>query len=609
MQNYDELLALREKLASGLAGKSQADYPDDFAALSQVEDKIIALKKSSLSNQLSAKRSNGLVPLPYLNTLESELTGAPKASSSKWASVLKLVQDEKSKTNAKIAELASKAAGELKVAEQIEVYNELSILSGRSEWKAKRDDLLNQLVADIRKASKEESFDPDLREKLAVIKLLRGDDKTLVDEMIGVDAKIYEKQFFSALGEGKADDAYKTLVQMSEAKDFELIKGKLAPTSQKMGDLFTALANDSVKDAGNLSQSYRWYNQAKGVRSILGLPAAQASTYEALGDQLKLRANELSKDEAAASLAYLYAIKTFQPTRPGLRKQLVDTENAVTDLAVKRLSTTDFQSSYKDQDYGDVISSFVTQYLFKHVPHDVRIVEREQYEAILRERELSGNTGTLSSVNLLVSGSVLESKVDSSEAKNKKMMRVEVGTESKPNPNYIKWLELPSKERKNVEKPSETLELPKFENISVGVTRHRKVGIFSVSYRLVQASTGRVLFPDSITVNSEHEDETREGVEMGDFVVDAKLAELPSDVEILDDLARKVATEIGEKLVSELKDQERKYLAKADQYKRQNDCVGRVTALGNAMMIMKLKGQDVAGLLPEYRDSSVACFN
>jgi hypothetical protein len=287
---------------------------------------------------------------------------------------------------------------------------------------------------------------------------------------------------------------------------------------------------------------------------------------------------------------------------------LTEQEALVRDSAVQRLSTTDFQSSYKDQDYGDVISSFITQYLFEHVPHDVRIVEREQYEAILRERELGGNNEALASVNLLVSGSVLESKVDSTEAKNKKLMRVTVGKDSIPNPAYISWLKLPSKERDKIDAPSETIEVDKHENISIDITRHRKVGIFSVSYRLVEASTGRVLFPDSISMNSTHEDESSQGVEMGDFVIPFKLADLPADAEILDGLAKKVATQISEKLVTELKDQEQKYLAEADKYVEQNDCESEVGALANALMIMKLKNMDGEEITPRLRNQAVACY-
>jgi len=574
IQNYDELVSMREKLVAGLAGKSQESYAEDFATLAQIESQIVEVKKNELTSMFTAKRQgDGVIAKPELNTLLSQLSGAAPVAADKWAPILALVNGEISKTDAFTKQLAAKAASSADPLAKVSMYDQLAALDGGANWAEARDKIVNDLVAQVRNASEGEALGQDTREKLALIKKLRGDDAALVDEMIGVDAKIYEKDFFNYLAEGDADSAYKTLETMSSANDFTAIKGKLAPTSQKMAELFDALAKESVADSSKLAQSYRWFNQAQGVRSILGVAKADASSYGPLTEQLIDKYKSLnSNEEQAAALAHLYAISQFQPNRPGLRKMLVDQETAVRDLAVLRLSTTDFQSSYKDQDYGDVISSFITQYLFEHVPNDIRIVEREQYEAILRERSLSGDTSSLSSVNLLVSGSVLESKVDSTEAKN-------------------------------------TIEVAKYENISVGVTRHRKIGIFSVSYRLVEASSGRVIFPDSITMNIEHEDESSEGVEMGDFVVDFKLADLPSDVEILDDLARKVSTKIGEKLVEELKDQEKKYLVKAEDFAQQSDCVGEVSALGSALMIMKLKSQDTAETMSAFRDKGVACLN
>ena len=136
----------------------------------------------------------------------------------------------------------------------------------------------------------------------------------------------------------------------------------------------------------------------------------------------------------------------------------------------------------------------------------------------------------MSAVDLLVTGSVLEAKVDTTEQKGKKTIRAVVGKETIPNAAYIKWLELSQKDRKDIEKPSETITVDKEENIPVNVTNHRKVGIFSVSYRLVDAANGRVLFPDSITKEEEFKGTSREGVEMGDFVLPFELADLPSDV-------------------------------------------------------------------------------
>ncbi|WP_096084665.1 hypothetical protein [Agaribacterium haliotis] len=612
LQNIDELIAMRGQLAGQLQGKPSERYAEDYAKLALIDAQIVKLKKSELSSDFAAKRLDGeaVLPLSYLEAELTRLKAQTPIPADKWQPVISLVEAEAIKTGRHIEQLEALLRDEKEPQQQVLLASRLHKVTGYDEWQQKKQQLLDSLIADVRFASEQGRFDSNTLAKVEIIKRVRGDDAALLDEMIGVDAKIYAKQFFDKLAEGEADQAYEILQGMAAQPDFPLIKDKLAATSQKMADYFSALADESIKDKSKLGQSYRWYSQARGVRSMLEVSLPPASAYEPLCAQLWEKQLSLAKQgESEAVLAHLYAIQEFQPSRPGLRKAIVEQEAAVRDTAVLRLSTTDFQSPYKDQDYGDVISSFITQYLFEHVPYDVRIVEREQYAAILRERDISGETSNLSSVNLLVSGSVLESKVDSSEANNKKMMRVEVGSETIPNPSYISWLEMSSRERKKVDKPSETIDVSKYENISVGVTRHRKVGIFSVSYRLVEAASGKVIFPDSITINSEYQDDSSEGVEMGEFVIPFKLADLPSDVEILDALARQVAGDIGAKLVERLKDQDLKYLALADAAETQNDCAGEVQNLAKALMIKRLKERESTVLVERLRDRGVACYN
>jgi len=275
---------------------------------------------------------------------------------------------------------------------------------------------------------------------------------------------------------------------------------------------------------------------------------------------------------------------------------------------VRRVTTTEFQNSAQRHDYGSVISSFVTQYLFEQIPHDVRIVERQQYEAILRERELSGQGANLSAVDYLVTGSVLEAKVDTTEVKGRKTLRVVVGRETIPNPAYGTWLEMSSKERKKVDQPSDTISVDKHENVSVGITEHRKLGIVSVGYRLVEADSGKIIFPDSITKEQEFTDTSKEGVEMGDFVMPFELANLPSDVEILDGLVKELATEVGQKLVTLLSDQEKKYLQEAEEHASNSNCPAQVKALARAAAIQDNKSLEQEPTLAELRKAAVNCF-
>ncbi len=616
MQSLDQLLPLRKRLAESLAGKSVTDYADQFASLANVDEQILSLQQAALETSLEQSRLGGdsdyakLIPLPALQKISEGLNNLAGLDEKLWSALPALVDKEKNATDEAIQALSSQLTAEDIGGEQrIDLYQNLYSLSGDKEWQTKLESEVDSLLAAIREASEAESFDDKLQSKIALVKSARKDDAEIFDEMIGVDAKIYARKYFDALSNGDADSAYKTLLTLSQADDFSAVMGKLKPSSQKMAEYFTALADESVNNPENLNQSYRWYQQASEVRTILGLETAPAVSTKTLVQQLDKKYKSLKKaQEEAAALAALYAIQDFNPSKPGLRKSISQQEKTVLNTAMPHLSTTDFESRYRDQDYGDVITTFITQYLFEHIPNDVRIVEREQYEAIMRERGLSGNSEALSSVDLLVSGSVLESKVDSAEAKNKKLMRIVVGKETVPNPAYTAWLKMSSRDRKKVEQPAETISVDKEENISVGVTRHRKVGIFSVSYRLVEAETGQVIFPDSITMSKEYEDESSEGVEIGEVVVPFKLADLPSDVKILDQLAREVATEIGKHLVATLENQELKYLDSAKEASEQNDCVNEVESLANALMIMDLKKQDTGEVKSKLKKNALACY-
>ena len=71
------------------------------------------------------------------------------------------------------------------------------------------------------------------------------------------------------------------------------------------------------------------------------------------------------------------------------------------------------------------------------------------------------------------------------------------------------------------------------EDVTTEVSNVRKVGIISVSYRVVDASSSRVLFTDSMQTKQEFQDEGRQGVQLGDFKQETDFVELPPDIEIL----------------------------------------------------------------------------
>ena len=604
--DFNALLGHYKTALTQLTGKDQTQYPQDFALLQKMASKLVELKTADVQSAIqSNKLESGEVPLALLNQYKNELSSLALGNLD-WSPLTAELDNQIAKTEQAISARKSQLNKGISLADKLVVLDDLNKLTGDPTWLAQRNAMIDSLVAEIREAKKNGTLTTDLREKIEIVKENRADDQGLIEEMIAASAEIYKKDYFDAIGKGDADKAYLVFVSMKKSNDFDEIKASLTDSSKNMVDYFVALADSSVKEPANLSQSYRWYKQARDVSQTLGFESNAKAGEAKLTEQLLAKFTSLKEQKLdTVAFAYLHFVQEFSPFHKGLRQMLQEQEELVTSEAVKRISTTKF-SGTEQQGYSDVISSNITQYMFTTIPHDVRIVEREQYEAILREQDLGGDS-KLSAVDLLVTGSILDAKVDTTETEGKKILRVKVGTEEIPNPAYISWLEMPARERKDIEQPDAKTTVDKQENISVKITKHRKVGIFSVSYRLVDAANGQIIFPDSFAQESEYTDESREGVEMGEFKLEFKLADLPSDVKILDELAKNVSEEIGKRLVERLKDQDLRYLAEADEFASDKSCDREADRLAKALVIMKAKSKEVEGTFTRYKDVTINC--
>ncbi len=187
-------------------------------------------------------------------------------------------------------------------------------------------------------------------------------------------------------------------------------------------------------------------------------------------------------------------------------------------------------------------------------------------------------------------------------------MRVTVGRKTTPNPAYNTWLQLSASEREKIAAPAQTIEVEENENVSVGVTEHRKAAVFTLNYQLLEAATDKVLFPGSDSKESSAEDTSTEGIEIGEFVMPFKVADLPSDSKMLDGLAREVALDVGAKLVESLSNQEEKYLADAQQLADDGDCQGHVRAVARAAAMQEMKGLPFSESNTGLKQATLACY-
>jgi len=501
------------------------------------------------------------------------------------------------------------------VEEKLALMDALGALYGAGsdeqvEYAEQRTTLLADLREKANQAIANEDFS-DAQRMLSTIAAVNPKDSQVDDKLVEVDAKLFEQQFYDALANDRPDEAYQALVTLSEASNFEKVRPRLADSADVMADHFVTLGS-SASEAGQWEKAFRWFSQSRDIRSRLGLKAPGSLPQEQpLIQEMRKRFEKARKKELyGLAWGYLKVIEELQPDAPKLRRDLRETREEVLQKAVKRVSAARFEDHHRGgSEFGDTVTAEIVQYLFQHLSEDVRIIEREKLAEIEQERGLSKQAGALKAVDYLVQGNILEAKVDASERNLSQRKRVTTGKETVSNPDFDRWKEMSEKERERADMespPNTTIERDRVEDVQIDQIYHRKVGVFSVSYRVIDAGSAKVLFADTQRTKLQMEGTDSPAIDIGAFQQEAQVANLPSDSEILEQLAEEISKTIGEKLAAVLVDPEVQYAKDADRYVREGNFIDASQQYAYAVVLSDRKEKDVDDLTATLRKSAVA---
>ncbi len=557
------------------------------------------------------------LPLTTLEAQRERVAPIQGWSGSIYEEISSRLSSETRKTKAAMAERQKKLDGMLpeNVSGKLVVLEELGGLAGagseaQAGYAEQRASLVAELERKVEQAIEAENFE-EARDALELVQEIDPTNEGTAAALASVNTKVFLKEFWDLLKIPDPDAAYAKLTDISDDPVFEQIRPNLADISKDMSDYYVSLGADAAK-AGKVAESYRRFGEARHIQELLGsAPTRAPAEHKALVALVEKEYERAVKsDKMGLAWGYLTVIEGLAGSESAtLRRRLRETRELVLTRAIKRLTAAPFEdTSGGEHKFGDAVASKVVQHLFEKIPNDVRIIEREQLGDIIREKELAkgGAAAGLAAADFLVEGTIQEAKVDSVEKTGKKTMRVVTEHVEKSNPDYNAWINLSSKERKEVPQPPKTIEVPRKEDVSIAVTLHRKVGLFSVSYRVIDADTAKVLFADSVRAKTEHEDSSSEGVELGEFKMEFKLASLPSDVEILAELADNVSAEIGENLARELANPEQSYASSAARYAAEENFEAAAQQYAYAIVLSERKNLDVDALKQSLRESAIA---
>jgi hypothetical protein len=606
------LESLYSQLQSDLKSTTEKDHPEAFSMLKMVKVRLSDIVATELNSLIEDSRNvNGIISLKSMENLNTKALELNDLSPDKYLTLKNTLEAEKTKTDTHIATNKDMLASlsEIALREKLTVLKELYELTGKVEYQTQKDTLIKDINTEITNSFTADKLDEDLAEKLSILKTEQPNNKVIKNKLATVNGKIFEQRFFTALANDQPMKAYKHFLTLTTTEDFVTIKTNLSETGETMAQYFSALGIEEVsKD--NLLDAYKWHGRSKNVQSNLEISPSSSSTDSFIDKVIVEYHKAMEQQNFELGLGYLNVIKEFAPQHVLLRKATRKTYDKVLQRALLQVSTTSFTNSEGAHDFGNNVSAKITQHLFNNLPNDVRIIEREQYAAILREVELNQNNGEekedLVSVDYIITGNVLEAKVDSQEVQGKKTVRVTSGTQRVKNPEYTAWNDLPEDSKEDIKQPPAMIEEDVVEDVSINLTKHRKTGVFSVSYRLVDAATGKVILPNSITLTEQFSDTSTEGVELGDFSLPFKLAELPSDLEILGTLASKAAETVGLELVEKLKNPEARYLEDGKKSAADQNFFEATTSYARALTLSDFKDLPTDELITALKENAMA---
>lgn len=599
------LRSMQTTLQSALADKTEMDYPRDFELLHLIDKRLAKLLQARIERQLDLKRisveqnADRVVPLPKLEKLTAMVKADESISDDQTSHVLSPIKEEKGKTQKLIDTYINESKKDkIGSKRRARVYQNLFELSGNSHWEEVRDKQMEIILNAIRKSEEKGSFSTKLESRVDFVRSIYRDPSLAVaDEMFSVYANIYARRYFYKLDRDEPEAAHKVIQDLGNKPDFQSINAKLEPQKSIMLQEFTGKLDASLNNQLPLANSYTLFIQLMDISHMLGADFDGDAKAKLLAQKLYAEFELLkAQKNQAAALGILYAVYDIFPNHPNLISEFSQLESEIYKASVPTLNVHTLRSHNSERDYGRFIARYLRQHLRSAIPMDIKVISPTDEEAATTK------------TNMDLRGNILQAKVSQSRKATRKTLTVNVGQSTIPNPDFIAWLELPAKDREDIEKPKETLTIEREENITIGSQLHQKVGVFSASFRLSNAS-GEVIYPDSITLQKEYQDDSNAVFEFGKVVIPEKTATLPTDQDILDEIAKEMANKMGENLAAELADRENVYISQADQAAENNNCQEEIDHTAKALAMLRAKGKDTDLISKRLRQRSVHCLS
>ncbi|MCX7635711.1 MAG: CsgG/HfaB family protein, partial [Syntrophales bacterium] len=353
--------------------------------------------------------------------------------------------------------------------------------------------------------------------------------------------------------------------------------------------------------AGALYEAVKKMDLARTYQPSLTGDAAYKAALKDLTAKLLERADKYQERELwGNALVWLQKVELLNPNQPELFQKLIEVKDRINRRIRKSIAVFDFGSPSGNRDAGRIVADKLIAYLHKNASGDLRIIERENLQSILREMQLgqtgivdiksAQTVGKMRGIDTFIMGNVLHYSAKMTDNPSTSQVKVLVDEEDVANPDYQTWLILhqrPTEEELKTA-PPRTIKKRNYQFISYRQGVAKVNAIFEISYKLVDTLSGENILTQTISGRATKEDKYQDAVPVANIAHDP--LELPTETEVLDDLTNAKVTEMGQNVLKNFQSLEKVYFDEAQMLQKRRNFEMAIEKYTDAVFDEKLKG-------------------
>jgi tetratricopeptide (TPR) repeat protein len=377
------------------------------------------------------------------------------------------------------------------------------------------------------------------------------------------------------------------------------LNNKLAALKAKASNIYfqesmALLKEDKLYASFKKVESARKYSAA-----IQDNPQYAEHTSQLFAALVKKADKYVEKEMWGNALVWMQMVESLSPDYPGLFQKLNEVKDPISRRVRKSIAVFDFGAPSAEKDAGKIAANKLIAFLHKNASVDLRIIERENLQSILREMQLTQtglvdiktaqSVGKMRGIDTFIMGDVLQYAHKYTDNPSVNQVKVLVDEEDIRNPDFSDWLMINPKPSEDDLKnaPPRTIKKKNYQLLSYKQGVAKITAMLEISFKLVDTQTGEII-ANTVSGKLIKEDEYQDGLPIAKIVQNP--LELPTEAEVLDELTNNKISEMGRNVLTHYQSLEVEYFNRGQDLQKRRNYEAAVEKYIDAVYDEKLKG-------------------